>query len=110
MRNAAAAVAAADNWRNVLREPLERISLVFIRPSSTRKSFPVILLLSAATRAAGLFTRHTPHYSTESMEDLRASCNTDGPASVPLYFWMAGNEKFDGEEDRKSTRLNSSHR
>src|SRR5881398_2823817 len=55
MRNAAAAVAAADNWRNVLREPLERISLVFIRPSSTRKSFPVILLLSAATRAAGLF-------------------------------------------------------
>src|SRR5207244_6472264 len=37
------------------------------------------------------FTRLTPHYSTESKEDLRASCNTDGPASVALYLWMAGN-------------------
>jgi hypothetical protein len=39
MRNAIAAVAAADNWRNVLREPFESISSLFIRSSSNVRVF-----------------------------------------------------------------------
>src|SRR5438876_11468498 len=95
MRNAAAAVATADNWRNALREPLERISLAFVRPSSNAQ---IVSANLPALRRNKSGRRLTPHYSTESKEDLRASCNTDGPASVALYFWMAGNEKFDSED------------
>src|SRR5438309_12026041 len=99
MRNAIAAVAAADNWRNALREPLERISLVFIRPSSNSQIFSrQSCRRSVAARRAGYFTRPTPHYSTESRDDLRASCKTERVDEPPLTFWMEINEEFDGED------------
>src|SRR5207249_7716172 len=98
MRNAAAAVAAADNWRNVLREPLERISLVFTRPSSTRQSFPVILLLSAATRAAGLF--HPAYAPLQHRVDggFKSQLQDGRAGERPPVFFDGGNEKFDGED------------
>src|SRR6267143_3368786 len=45
----------------------------------------------------GRFIRPAPHYSTEFGEDLSTSCKTVESA-IALAFWMAINEKFDGED------------
>jgi hypothetical protein len=102
-----AAVAVADNWRNVLREPLERISLVFIVPSSNvAKVFAekIPVPYSGRKMKPGWFLRPAPHYSTESGEDLSGSCNNEGSANA-LAFWMAINEKFDSEDRIDSSAL-----
>src|SRR5712664_3944582 len=74
MRNAIAAVAAADNWRNVLREPFESVSLFFIRPSSDVRVFS----MERSTRSA-------PHYSTESGDDLSSSRGRRRSAHAPGF-------------------------
>src|SRR5882762_10385889 len=72
IRNAIAAVAAADNWRNALREAFESTSLLFIRPSSQVRKFSVEKSDSAC-KCNRIGFRPAHHYSTESGDDLSAS-------------------------------------
>src|SRR5439155_24849121 len=98
MRNAAAAVAAADNWRNVLREPLDRISLVFIRPSSNTQIVSGNLAALRRNKSGRIISPGLRPLWHRIDGRFKSQFQHGWAGERPRVILDGGNEIFDGED------------
>jgi hypothetical protein len=92
MRNAIAAVAAADNWRNALREPFESISVLFIPPSSNVRIFSMnkVLLPYFGRKNAGIGPPSLGLTITSNQGMILAPVVSDPDWHMPPDFGLPG--------------------